>query len=275
MAQSIENPSAKPESGRKRRNIKSKPEVLEPTLSEYDVIIPRANLPREGQAYVSRLNEALENAMEHTGKHRKELWRWYSLSRKTLATRYGQVPPATWNLLWEEFSVEALDNPDRMAHIRTLTGDIEAANMPLKAEQNLLYIEALFVDKHEKEAVARWEAARSSLTLVDSTAASYWALGIRMLAQMNQPARAQEAADMLLNNLGASEESRALIPLIRSWTEFNSKAAVQIAWAMYVRFKFWMGDKMEMSDYDDVAAIFLDVQETRSEERRVGKECPV
>lgn len=250
------------ESGRKRRNVKSQPQVLEQTLSEYDVIIPKASLPREGQAYVSRLNEALEKAMEHTGKHRKELWRWYSLSRKTLATQYGQVPPATWNLLWEEFSVESLDNPDRMAHIRTLASDMEAANAPLKAEQNLLYIEALFVDNHQKEALARWETARPALTFVDTTASAYWALGVRMLAQMKQPANAQEAADMLLNNLGAAKESRALIPLIRAWTEFNDKAAIQIAWAIYVRLKFWMGDKMEMADYDDVAGIFLDAQQT-------------
>ena len=254
------DPSAKLQSTRKRRNIKSKPELLEPshTLSESDVIIPRSGLPREGQAYISRLNEALEKAMDHTGKHRKELWRWYSLSRKTLATRYGQVPAATWNLLWEEFSVESLDNPDRMAHIRTLAADMEAANMPLKAVQNLLYIEALFIDNHQAQALARWESARPSLTLVPSTSASYWALGVRMLAGAKQPAKSQEAADMLLNNLSASSEARALIPLIRAWTEFNDKAAIQIAWAIYVRFKFWMGDKMEMDDYDKVSAIFLD-----------------
>ena len=255
-----QDPSAKPQSTRKRRNIKSKPELLEPThtLSELDVIIPRSGLPREGQAYISRLNEALEKAMDHTGKHRKELWRWYSLSRKTLATRYGQVPAATWNLLWEEFSVESLDNPDRMAHIRTLAADMEAANMPLKADQNLLFIEALFIDNHQARALARWESARPSLTLVPSTSASYWALGVRMLAGAKQPAKSQEAADMLLNNLCASSEARALIPLIRAWTEFNDKAAIQIAWAVYVRFKFWMGDKMEMDDYDKVSAIFLD-----------------
>lgn len=254
------DPSVKPQSSRKRRNIKSKPELLEPThtLSDSDVIIPRSGLPREGQAYISRLNEALEKAMDHTGKHRKELWRWYSLSRKTLATRYGQVPAATWNLLWEEFSVESLDNPDRMAHIRTLAADMEAANMPLKAEQNLLFVEALFVDNHQAQALARWESARPSLTLVPSTSASYWALGVRMLAGAKQPAKSQEAADMLLNNLSASSEARALIPLIRAWTEFDDKAAIQIAWAIYVRFKFWMGDKMEMDDYDKVSAIFLD-----------------
>lgn len=255
-----QEPSAKPQSTRKRRNIKPKPELLEPThtLSESDVIIPRSGLPREGQAYISRLNEALEKAMDHTGKHRKELWRWYSLSRKTLATRHGQVPAATWDLLWEEFSVESLDNPDRMAHIRTLAADMEAANVPLKAEQNLLYIEALFIDNHQQQALLRWESARPSLTLVPSTSASYWALGVRMLAGAKQPAKSQEAADMLLSNLNASSEARALIPLIRAWTEFNDKAAVQISWAIYVRFKFWMGDKMEMDDYDKVAAIFLD-----------------
>lgn len=248
-------------SGRKRRHIRSQPEAEE-TKSLDGYTIPRANLPREGQAYVSKLNEAIEKAIENPTKHRKELWRWYSLSWKTLNRSPGQVPAGTWDLLWDEFSLESLDNPDRMAHISAVAADMEAANAPLNVEQSLLHIEALFIENQQKDALAKWEAARSSMTLVDTTAASYWALGLRMLAQLKQPARAQEAADMLLNNLNAKEEARSLITLIRAWSEYKDKTAVQLAWAMYVRFKFWMGSSMEMQDYDDVAGIFLAAEET-------------
>ncbi|KFY08738.1 hypothetical protein V492_05942 [Pseudogymnoascus sp. VKM F-4246] len=253
----INSPSArisKPSRGKQKRQATA----IEPIeVADIDVSIPRHSFQREGQAYISRLNEALEKASAAPFKNRKEIWRWYSLSRKTLCAAWGEVPMNTWELLWRELSVEALDNPDRMAHVIQLGNDMEAANRPLKSEQILLYIEALFVEGKEKDALARWESARSSLTLVESTAIQYWALGVLMLAKSKQPARAQEAADVLLNDLKAVKESRALIPLIRTWSEYPDKSAIQMAWALYVRLKFWMGSNMEMQDYDAVAGIFL------------------
>ncbi|KFY98108.1 hypothetical protein V498_01661 [Pseudogymnoascus sp. VKM F-4517 (FW-2822)] len=253
----IDSPStrtAKPGRGKHKRQAT----VIEPIeVAEIDVSIPRQSFPREGQAYISRLNEALAKASTAPFKNRKELWRWYSLSRKTLSAAWGEVPTSTWKLLWKELSVEALDNPDRMAHVIQLGNDMEAANRPLKPEQILLYIEALFVEGNQKDALARWESARPSVTLVESTAIQYWALGVVMLAKSKQPARAQEAADVLLNDLKAAKESRALIPLIRTWSEYSDNSAIQMAWALYVRLKFWMGSSMGMQDYDAVAGIFL------------------
>lgn len=253
----IDSPStriAKPGRGKQNRQAAA----IEPTeVADVEVSIPRHSFPREGQAYISRLNDALEKASAAPLKNRKELWRWYSLSRKTLCAAWGEVPMSTWRLLWKELSVEALDNPDRMAHIIQLGNDMEAANRPLKPDQILLYIEALFVEGNQKDALARWESARPSLTLVESTAIQYWALGVVMLAKSKQPARAQEAADVLLNDLKAAKESRALIPLIRTWSEYPDNSAIQMAWALYVRLKFWMGSSMAMQDYDAVAGIFL------------------
>lgn len=246
---------------RKRPAAKSKAIETQPAITGTTVIIPRNNLPREGQAYITRLNETLEKAVGQPKKLRKELWRWYSISRKTLASDYSRVPVATWMLLWDEFAVDSLDNPDRMAHIITLANDLHAANVPLKPEQTLLHIEAQFVDGHQEKALNSWESSRSSLTLDDATAAAYWALGVRMLSELKQPARAQDAADILLNNLGAVSEARALLPLIRAWSVYPDKTANQLAWAMYVRFKVWKGDKMEMQDYDDVAGIFSEAQQ--------------
>ncbi|ELR10500.1 hypothetical protein VC83_04796 [Pseudogymnoascus destructans] len=245
---------AKPSRGKQKRQAAA----IEPIeVADVDVSIPRHSFPREGQAYISRLNESLEKALTAPFKNRKELWRWYSLSRKTLCAAWGEVPMSTWKLLWKELSVEALDNPDRMAHVIQLGNDMEAANRPLKPEQILLYIEAIFVEGNQKDALARWESARSSLTLVEATAIQYWALGVVMLATSKQPARAQEAADVLLNDLKAVKESRALITLIRTWSEYPDSSAIQMAWALYVRLKFWMGSSMKMQDYDAVAGIFI------------------
>ncbi|KFY24398.1 hypothetical protein V493_05257 [Pseudogymnoascus sp. VKM F-4281 (FW-2241)] len=258
----IDSPSpriARAGRGKKKRQAAN----IEPIeVEDIEVSIPRHSFQREGQAYISRLNEALEKASVVPLKHRKELWRWYSLSRKTLCAAWGEVPMSTWELLWKELSVEALDNPDRMAHVIQLANDMEAANRPLKPEQILLYIEALFVEGNQKDALARWEATRPSLTLVESTAIQYWSLGVVMLAKSKQPARAQEAADVLLNDLKAVKESRVLIPLIRTWSEYPDNSAIQIAWALYVRLKFWMGSSMEMQDYDAVAGIFLTTNRT-------------
>jgi hypothetical protein len=225
---------------------------------ELHVAIPRSKYAPGGQAHIAHLNDALSKAAEKPFSNRKDLWRWYSLSRKALSTGWQYIPESIWQILWREFSVESEENPDRMAHIQILGEDMEAASINLRPEQTMLFIEAMFLNERFEEAIARWEALRPSVTLLDSTAIPYWALGIRMLANAAQPQKAQEAADILFNDFKADHESRALISLVRSWLKSEDIGAIQRAWAIYVRLRSRFGCNMEMQDFDDVATLFFE-----------------
>jgi hypothetical protein len=214
--------------------------------------IPRQKYPAAAGAYIAHLNDAL------TKRVRKDLWRWYAMSRSWLKSDWNSIPPQVWQILWKEFSVEAADNPDRLAHIIVLGGDMEAAKVPLRPQQTLQYIEALYLQEDKADAISRWESVRHSLTLDERTAVEYWALGARMLANDGKPARAQEAMDVLLNGLAGVSEARALIPIMKAWLHFDEPGALQMAWATYIRLKVWIGDQLEMQDYDEVVAMLMD-----------------
>lgn len=148
-----------------------------------------------------------------------------------------------------------------MAHIKKLGMDMNAAGLQLESPQHLLYIEAQFVEGDRKDSIRRWEAARTALTYNPSTARDYWTLGIRMLANDNQPERAQDATETLINGLEGESDPRVLIPIIRSWLSSGDSSAVQRAWALYVRLKFLLGSKIEMKDYDAIIGNFLEAQQ--------------
>jgi hypothetical protein len=218
--------------------------------------------PKERYKILSALNHALEQSIHRPGeKAFKQLWKWYELNRKTLSTAWHHISSDTWQLLWKIFSRDLIENPHRMAHIKKLGMDMNAAGVQLECPQNLLYLEAQFVEGDRKDAIRQWEAARTALTYNPLTARDYWALGVRMLANDNQPERAQDAIDILINGLEGESEPRVLVPIIRSWLMSGDGAAVQRAWALYVRLKYLLGPKIEMEDYDAIIGNFLEAQQ--------------
>lgn len=148
-----------------------------------------------------------------------------------------------------------------MAHVKQLAEDMKAAGVQLDRPQTLLYLKALLYEGKYEKALSQWESAQTFLSCYPSTASKYWELGVRILANDNQPERAEEATDLLINGTGESDP-RALISIIRSWLKSPDQAAVQRAWAIYIRLKYLLASKMEMRDYDDVAGIFLEAQQT-------------
>ena len=73
------------------------------------------------------------------------------------------MPPETWDLLWRVFSIEADNNPNRMTHVYILAKDMNAAGVSLSDPQQLLAIEAMYVDGWNKEAIENWKRSVSTM----------------------------------------------------------------------------------------------------------------
>jgi pentatricopeptide repeat protein len=231
-------------------------------LTPQHITIPLQYFPKERHKILSTLNRALEWSNQRPGeKAFKDLWKWYELSRKTLSTAWHHVPPDTWKLLWKVFSRDLIENSHQMAHIKKLGMDMNAAGVQLESSQKLLHIEAQFVEGDHKDAIRQWESARTAFTFDPSTAREYWTLGVRMLANDNQPERAQDAIDTLINGLDGESDPRVLVSIIRSWLASSDGAAVQRAWALYVRLKYLLGPKIEMGDYDAIIGNFFEAKQ--------------
>jgi hypothetical protein len=234
------------------------------STSSHATVIPVLAFPEDKQVNILRLNVALEKTIKNvsTDATRKDLWKWYSLSRKGLAQSWTSIPTKVWTILWNQFSIDSMSNPDRIPHIRRLGQDMKDAGVKLDTAQTLLYLEALFLEGNHDEAIREWESSRAALIYDPVMASSYWALGTRMLANDNRPDEGQQAADILLNGSDGEKDIRVLLPLIRSWLASSDTASVQKAWALYVRFKFLVGTEATMEDFDAITGAFLDVQQT-------------
>lgn len=220
-------------------------------------------MPKSRRTYLGRLNEALQQAAEGNldSSVQKDLWKWYSMCRKDVQAIADEIPMEIWSTLWEAFSGISISPADPMRHIRALGDDMEAARISLDPAQQITYMEALYLDGNCRGAIDRWESFAVSMNNSDSIFKEYWELGVRMFANFGQPRRAQNAANVLINSLGG-REARIIIPIIKSWLISGDSAAVQRAWALYIRMKHLVATDMEMQDYDAVISLFLSAEQT-------------
>jgi pentatricopeptide repeat protein len=185
-----------------------------------------------------------------------DCWKYYSAARKTLALAWRNVPREVWNFLWMILSSEGegVENPNRMQHIYILAQDMEAAGVPLRDSQQLLAIEAMFIEGWQEEAIEAWKKGVVTLGSNPETFKDYWELGVRMCSLHGDTERAQRAADTLLKS-SHPPDARILLPIIRA--SAATKSTLDQAWESYTQMRTLLGETMTIEDYDEVIAVFL------------------
>ena len=183
-----------------------------------------------------------------------ECWKSYSAARKTLSACWDKVPREVWDFLWTMMSWEGIENPNRMRHVYILTKDMTAAGIPLRSSQQLLAIEAMFIEGWQDEAVESWKKAVVTLGSKPESFIGYWELGVRMFCLRGETDRAQRAVDTLLKSEHEADP-RILLPLIRALALQEDKQPQ--AWEAYQRLSSLLRSNIKIEDYDDVISSFL------------------
>ncbi|KAL1905565.1 hypothetical protein Sste5344_008649 [Sporothrix stenoceras] len=208
------------------------------------------------------------------------LWSRYGAARTGLAESWSNVPPAVWNCLWTvlAWKDDKTRNPRRMSHIYYLAKDMQAAGVPLTDAQQLLAMEAMFIEGWPAAALENWRRGAATLGVRPATAVDYWELGVRMCSQQGDLERAERAADRLFSDdlqqlLQKSArrgdrtkrrgDPRVLFMLIRHAAANDNKDK---AWAIYRRLRDlveeYERDGMKIEDYDEVVSCFLTANHT-------------
>ncbi|KAK4176279.1 hypothetical protein QBC36DRAFT_187811 [Triangularia setosa] len=185
-----------------------------------------------------------------------ECWKYYSSARKILATNWKSVPREVWDFLFMVLSYDSRDNPNRMQHIYVLAKDMQAAQVPLNDAQQLLAIEAMFIEGWEPEAIDAWKRAVVTIGSNRETFKPYYELGVRMCALHGDTERAQQAADTLLKS-SHPPNPRIIIPIVRALAA--KKSLLDEAWERYRDMRTLLGDSMTLEDYDEIIGSFLTV----------------
>jgi pentatricopeptide repeat protein len=233
---------------------------------------PALRIPEDGwrtpyqRKHVAQLNSFLRSA-RHIDPDNvepndvKRTWKHYSAARRALSASWERVPSEVWAFLWRVLSWEGEGNPNRMSHIYMLAKDLSSAGVPLTGPQQLLSIEAMFLEGYQTEAIDLWKKSVGTLAAntQSPTYQEYWELGVRMCSLHGDVERAERAANALL---AAKPETdpRILLPLIRACAQ--REATVEKAWGHYHKLRELLGESMQIEDYDEVIGSFLSTNHT-------------
>ncbi|KAL2880018.1 hypothetical protein SGCOL_004737 [Colletotrichum sp. CLE4] len=209
---------------------------------------------------LSRTTKEMRRGEDVTAKTAQTVWKTYSAARQSLAKAWAHVPQDVWNLLWDILSLDDASNPSRLTYLSLLARDMSEAKVALSPSQQLVTVEAMFVDGWEAKAIDNWKRCMS--TLGDSgadTFKEFWELGVRMFCQQGDLVQAERAVNKLLER---QLDPRILLPYIRSCaTNPNAEPRIK-AWDAYRRMRDLLSSSMGLEDYDQVISFFLTTGQT-------------
>ncbi|KAJ0162231.1 hypothetical protein CTA2_4892 [Colletotrichum tanaceti] len=211
-------------------------------------------------ALLSRTAKEIRRGENVTAKTAQSVWKTYSAARQSLAKAWAHVPQDVWNILWEILSLDEPQNRGRLTYLSLLARDMSEAKVALSPSQQLVTVEAMFVDGWETKAIEGWKRCIS--TLGDSgadTFQEFWGLGVRMFCQQGDLAQAERAVNKLLER---QLDPRILMPYIRSCAANPTDEARTKAWDAYRRMRDLLGTSMSLEDYDQVISFFLTTNQT-------------
>ncbi|KAI0397884.1 hypothetical protein F5Y17DRAFT_413918 [Xylariaceae sp. FL0594] len=208
--------------------------------------------------WIRRCSRALEKN-DLLPKDIQGLWKAYSGARTTMAERWHTVPDPTWDVLWQTLSADYPFNTNRMSQIYALAKDMQQASVTLRPEQQILALEAIFVDGWENEAIENHRRLVSTLGANPDTFVSFWRLGLRMYCRVGDLERAERVATTLLE-APYEVDPRFIFPLIKLCAETPS--VVEKGFGLYRSLRDTLGENMTIEDFDTVISYFLASQNT-------------
>ncbi|MCJ1310964.1 hypothetical protein MMC25_004633 [Agyrium rufum] len=216
------------------------------------------NLPEDLKPLLLQLNKNLVAAMQapQDDAVMLQLWKWYIRCKADLPPFASLVPDEAWDILWQSQIRLKMDDKTRAARLRTLLDDMVKGRRSLDSSQRVSYIQYLLEEDRAEEALLRWQNEERELrALGDGQAQRFEDLGVRIHAKAG---RLQEAEELALGLMKSEldKTSKSLVPVILAWIERGDEDALKTSWALYIRFRDYIGPNVTMEDYDQIAMAF-------------------
>lgn len=267
MAKAIEEMGGKDEADKLLRQFALDPEDdVDDLLDETDsqsvssLAIPITGLNGYRQDRMHRLNNWIRRSSRFremddiTPKDVLGLWKAYMAARSLISGRWDIVPTAAWDVLWKILSFEYPFDTSRMSYIYGLAKDMQQAGVALRPEQQILVIEAMFVDGWEKEAIENHRRHVATLGASPETFLPFWRLGMQMYCRVGDFERALRVANTILES-SHEVDPRFIQPLIKLCAE--TPAAVETGFKLYRNLRASLQSSMTIEDYDTIISYFL------------------
>ncbi|KAI1345142.1 hypothetical protein F5Y15DRAFT_364962 [Xylariaceae sp. FL0016] len=230
-----------------------------------DIFISEHELPNRLKMLLTKLNRCLifcnryDNVQDINPRRVTALWLSYRGANIVLSSRWDRVPRATWDLLWRILTAETDYNTNRMSHAFHLAKDMRDAGVPLSDQQQILAIEAMFLDGHREEAIKNHRKLVATLGTKEDIFMDFWQLGLRMYCLIGDTERAEQ----VLGTIAASsvkKDPRYVLPFIQLCA--HAPTAVEHGFRMYRELRADLRDTITVEDYDLVISYFLSANHT-------------
>ncbi|TDZ25935.1 hypothetical protein Cob_v000926 [Colletotrichum orbiculare MAFF 240422] len=209
---------------------------------------------------LSRTTKEMRRGEEVTAKTAQSVWKAYSTARQSLSKSWASVPHEVWDLVWHILSADMANSTGRLTYLSLLARDMSEAKVSLSPSQQLVTMEAMFVDGWDTKAIDNWKRCMPSLGDGGAdTFQEFWELGVRMFCQKGDLVQAERAVNRLLER---QLDPRILMPYIKTCAADPTEEARDKAWDAYRRMKDLLGDEMNLEDYDRVISFFLMTNQT-------------
>ncbi|KAF2266011.1 hypothetical protein CC78DRAFT_460000 [Lojkania enalia] len=191
------------------------------------------------------------------------IWRHYCWFKRNdpIFPRLYMIPDRAWDIIWLSQSNRV--GPDRIrgATLRVLWRDMALVGKSRTVGQRIEYLESLFYNGEEEQAMKEWEAdyRRSDEESRHDYKPEHLELGARMYAFANRVDRAREIMEELFD-LYPQWNPMIIMPVFRAHTRSISTQHHDVAHDLYVRMRTILGADVTKRDYDGWFVGFLEAR---------------
>ena len=210
------------------------------------------------QRRIRRLNYHLRSITlnRSSAEAKKNLWQSYARCKDHLPPFTQLLPDEAWDILWASQDDVSFNGQERATHLSILARDIANSGKQLNLRQQIVLIESLSREGHDKEAMDHWQSQQGLIKTTGELPIEYEKLGVALYASQGDPARAQQTALNLLSK-GGQDMSHLIVPVMEAWIRSADENGPRNAWALYLLLRSRMGTEITSKEYDTIVMSFL------------------
>jgi hypothetical protein len=196
-----------------------------------------------------------------TSSKRLALWRAYRLAKFADEPITPILSDCHWGILWTSQAFRSSDNPKRTLHLEELYDDMVSVGRTPTAIQRAEYLECLFLNGKEHEAVKGWEADHIRIGNLEahSYVPEHLEVGARIYALAGHADRSRQIMNTLFE-LYPDWNPSVMLSVLRTHTSCDLTRYHNHAKDIYDKMRQNTSKKMAFRDYDACFVGFLEAR---------------
>jgi hypothetical protein len=196
------------------------------------------------------------------------IWRAYTEAKRADKMLCLTLSVRDWQILWDTQSVASEKHPRRALHLEELGRDMSLHKKLLTPAMRANYLDSLFTNGKESEAMQEWEAEHTRVQEPGQRGfdPEHLEVGAKLFARLSEPQRARELMDLLFA-LCPDWNPSVMVLVLRAHTDSRLGEHHEVANEIYHTFRERMDGQMTIEHYDSCFVGFLEARHLKFAQR--------